>query len=64
MFIQWMRKEKEQTALRRFVLPVLAMLGSIFMIVACVFSHGMACFWYLIVFAVIMAVGGLVSKKA
>ncbi|MBQ2326647.1 MAG: APC family permease, partial [Clostridia bacterium] len=42
MFIQWMRKEKEQSALRRFILPVLAMLGSIFMIVACIFSHGMA----------------------
>ena len=57
ILIQWMRKEKDQPVLRRFILPALALCGSGFMVVACVFSHGMACLWYLIVFAVIMALG-------
>lgn len=62
ILIQWIRNEKEQPPLRRFVLPVLAMIGSVFMIVACIFSHGWACAWYLIVFAVIMAIGILVDR--
>ena len=67
ILIQWMRKEKEQNVLRRFVMPILALCGSAFMVVASVFSHGWGCLWYLIVFAVIMAIGGLVDhsrKKA
>lgn len=62
IFIQWMRKEKDQSALRRFVIPSLALCGSVFMVVACIFSHRMACLWYLIVFAVIMAIGGMLNK--
>ena len=63
ILIQWMRKEKDQNALRRFVLPGLALCGSVFMVVASVFSHGMGCVWYLIVFAVIMTVGILTRKR-
>ena len=63
ILIQWMRKEKEQNALRRFVLPCLALCGSAFMVSASVFSHGMGCLWYLIVFAVVMAVGILVDQS-
>ena len=62
MFIQWIRKEKDQSALRRFVIPVLAICGSVFMVIACIFSHRMACVWYLIVFAVVMAIGGMMQK--
>ncbi len=63
MFIQWMRKEKEQNVLRRFILPILALCGSIFMVVACIIGHQWGCLWYLIVFAVIMAIGTLFRKK-
>ncbi len=63
MLIQWMRKEKTLGAGKRFVLPVLAMCGSAFMVVASVFSHRMGVVWYLIVFAVIMAIGLLVDKS-
>ena len=63
ILIQWMRKEKDQNALRRFILPGLALCGSVFMVVASVFSHGMGCVWYLIVFAVIMTVGILTRKR-
>jgi len=63
MLIQWMRKEKDQPALRRWVFPILAFCGSCFMILACILGHRMACFWYMIVFAVIMAIGALVRKS-
>ena len=62
IFIQWMRKEKDQSLLRRFILPALALCGSVFMVIACIFSHRMGCFWYLIVFAAVMAVGALFNK--
>lgn len=63
ILIQWMRKEKDQNVLRRFIMPSLAMCGSIFMVVACIFSHGMACVWYLIVFAVFMVAGGFLDQS-
>ena len=63
ILIQWMRKETDQNVLRRFALPILALCGSVFMIIASVFSHRWGCFWYLIVFAVIMAIGALVDKS-
>ena len=63
ILIQWMRKETDQSILRRFVLPVLALCGSLFMVVASIFSHGWGCVWYLIVFAVFMAVGALLNRK-
>ena len=63
ILIQWMRKEKDQNVLRRFILPGLALCGSVFMVIASVFSHGMGCVWYLIVFAVIMTVGILTRKR-
>ncbi len=63
ILIQWMRKEKDQPVLRRFVFPILALCGSLFMVLACALSHRMACVWYLIVFAVIMVIGGLVDKS-
>ena len=66
IFIQWMRKEKEQGAMRRFVVPGLALIGSAFMVLACILGHGMACFWYMIVFAVVLFFGWLfdASRKA
>ena len=72
MFIQFMRKEKNLPAVKRFVLPALGIIGSAFMVVAAVYSHGylpykaakdagagFSCpvLFYLIVFAVIMAIG-------
>ena len=63
IFIQWMRKEKDQNLVRRFIVPGLAMFGSAFMVLACILSHKMACFWYMIVFAVIMFAGYLIQKR-
>ena len=63
IFIQWMRKEKGQSLLRRFIMPILALCGSVFMVIACIIGHGMACLWYLIVFAVVMVIGALVARN-
>ena len=57
MMVQWMRKEKDQPVLRRFVMPSLTICGCCFMIVASILSHGWGCLWYLIVFVVLMGFG-------
>ena len=57
IFFIFIKKEKEFGAFRRFVLPVLSLLGCVFMIVAACLSHGIHILYYLIVFAVIVAVG-------
>ncbi len=63
IFIMWMIKEKDENPLRRFVLPILALIGSAFMVYACIDAHRMACVWYLIVFAVVMIIGWLLRGK-
>lgn len=63
MFIQWMRKEKNESTLRRFVIPAFAVLGAAFMVYASIVGHKMGNFWYLIVFAAFMLVGRLLYKK-
>ena len=63
IFVQWMRKESDQPFAIRFVLPGLAIGGSIFMIIASIFSHGIGCLWYLLVFAAVMLVGILLNRR-
>lgn len=76
MFIQFMRKEKSLPAVKRFILPLLGIIGSAFMVFAAIYSHGYAPYaaakaeggfscpvlFYLIVFAVIMAIGAIMMK--
>ena len=62
MLVQWMRKAEGQSVLRRYIMPALAICGSLFMIFACAITHKWSCIWYLIVFGVIMTVGMLVNK--
>ena len=63
IFVNWMRKAADETALRRYIIPALAIAGSLFMVYACLVGHKMENFWYLIVFAVIMLIGKLVNRK-
>ena len=63
MLIQWMRKEQDLPPLQRFILPSLALCGSIFMVIASVFSHRMGCIWYLIVFSIVMIIGWFIDRK-
>ena len=63
IFICWMRKATEEKALKRYIIPLLAVIGSLFMVYACYSAHGAACLWYLILFAVVMFVGALLNSK-
>lgn len=63
IFVMWIKKATDETATRRYVLPLLAICGSLFMIYASIMGHGIACFWYLIVFAAVMAIGFAFSKE-
>ncbi len=63
IFIMWMKKAKDEKFIKRYLIPSLAVIGSCFMVYACIVGHKMANFWYLIVFAVIMFIGFLFSKK-
>ncbi len=71
IFIQFMRKEKGLSPMKRFVLPALGIIGSAFMVIAAIYAHGISPYlaakaegkfsfpvlFYLIVFAVLMAFG-------
>lgn len=77
MIIMWIIKSKDEKPFRRFVLPVLSILGCAFMVFAAIYAHGIAPFkaanasgkfsfpvlFYIIVFAVIMIIGFLFSPK-
>ncbi len=62
IFICWIKKEKDESVMRRFVLPILAIIGALFMVYACIVGHGMENVWYLIVFAVVMAFGAVCQE--
>ena len=57
IFIMLMVKEKDLSGLKRFIMPILATAGCVFMIVAACFAHGISVAFYLIVFAVVMLIG-------
>ena len=57
---------KNLKGFNRFVMPALAIISSLFMCFACIYTYGMKVVFYLIVFVVIMALGALLkgNKKA
>lgn len=57
IFVQLMRRETDLGVFKRFVTPALAVAGCLFMMVAAWFAHGISVLFYLVVFAIIMAVG-------
>lgn len=57
IFVNFMRRAEKFGFCRRFLIPALAILGSLFMIYAAFASHGIQVFAYLMVFAVFMLVG-------
>jgi APA family basic amino acid/polyamine antiporter len=72
IFIMFMVKNKGENPFKRFVVPTLAVIASLFMVFATLYSHGIqpylknkSCpvFFYLIVFLVIMGIGMLFVKK-
>lgn len=77
MFINWIRKEKDETVMKRWVLPILAIIGCVFMIFCAIMGHGVFLYqkaqeagtfsfpvlFYLIVFGVIMLLGFVLNLK-
>ena len=62
IFFRMMTK-KDFKGFQRYVAPVLAILGSIFMVIAAVQAHGKMIPGYLVIFAIIMAIGLICMKK-
>lgn len=54
IFLVMMIREKDLHPVKRFVMPVLAILSCVFMVIASIFAHRMGVVWYLIIFTLIM----------
>ena len=63
MFILFIKREKDLPFFQRFVAPILSICGSVFMVIAAIFAHGVSVAWFLAVFAVFMTVGVFFSKE-
>lgn len=63
ILIAFMIKSKELHPVKRFVLPILSIIGTVVFVIASIVRHGMDNVWYLIVFAVIMAIGALFHRN-
>ena len=77
MFISWIKKEKDLSTFKRFVLPIISIVACLFMIFAAVYAHGVTPFmvakekgefampvlFYLIIFGVIMGLGAIFDFK-
>ena len=76
MFIVWIKNEKELGVFKRFVLPIASIVACLFMVFAAVYAHGITPYlnakadgtfsfpvlFYLIIFAVVMMLGGIFKK--
>lgn len=61
ILIVMMVREKDLHPFKRFVLPILSLIGVGIIVAASITKHGMSIVWYLIVFAAIMATGAVVK---
>lgn len=62
IFLGFMRKANQESALRRFAIPALAILGAAFMVLSGIASYQADCIYYLLVFAVVMLAGAPFSR--
>jgi len=63
IFIAMMIKEKELGGFKRFVMPILAECGCVFMVYATVYVYGETVLYYLAIFLAFMIVGAFFMKK-
>lgn len=63
IFIMMMKKERSLSTFKRFIMPSLAICTCIFMVIAAYYAHGQAVFYYLIIFAAVMAVGMITKGR-
>ncbi|MBQ7289187.1 MAG: APC family permease [Clostridia bacterium] len=57
VFLMMMIKEKDFGKVKRFVVPILAIVACLFMMIVAYLAHTSEILWYLLVFAVIMIIG-------
>lgn len=77
MFISWIKKEKDLSTFKRFVLPIISIVACSFMVFAAIYAHGITPFmvakengkfslpvlFYFIVFGVIMGIGAIFDLR-
>lgn len=63
IFAVFMKKEADLSVFKRYVMPALAIFGSLFMMFAACFSHGMAVVAYLSIFGAVMLAGVFFSGE-
>lgn len=63
IFIMMIKKEKELSIFKRFIMPIVSICGCIFMMIAACFAHRIAVVAYLIVFAVVMIICVVFANK-
>ena len=63
IFVVFMKKESDFSVFKRYIMPSLAIFGSLFMMFAACFSHGMAVVAYLVIFGVVMLGGVFFSRE-
>lgn len=63
IFVVMMSREKDLGFFKRYLMPFLAICACVFMVIAAFYAHGMAVLYYLIIFAVIMAIGLLLNHQ-
>ena len=57
IFISMMIKEKDLNWFKRFAMPILGLLSSVFMVYCAIVAYGMDSLYYLIFFVIVMAIG-------
>ncbi len=62
IFIKLIVSQKDLSAGKRYVLPVLGVIACCFMVFCAYVAYGIDCLYYLIIFGVIMAIGALFAK--
>lgn len=63
IFVMMMAKEHDLSFFKRYLMPFLAICACIFMVIAACYAHGRAVIFFLIIFAVIMALGLILNYR-
>jgi len=63
ILFKFMIMEKNETPFKRFVLPILACAGCVFMVIASIYSHGMDVAWFLLLFVVVLFLGFIFNLR-
>ncbi len=63
IFVMMMAKEHDLSFFKRCLMPFLAICACIFMVIAACYAHGRAVIFFLIIFAVIMALGLILNYR-